>query len=58
MSIEDHPHVIRNPIKSADSSFPAPYLLRIPGTIDVWLTEEDLMILYATCERLLKEGEE
>lgn len=58
MSIEDHPHVIRNPIKASDASFQAPYLLRIPITVDVQITEEDLLILHATCERMLKEGEE
>lgn len=58
MSLEDHPRVIRSPDKASDSSDLPPYLLRIPGTIDVWLTEEDLLILYATCERMLKEGEE
>lgn len=58
MSIEDHPHVIH--YLDADPEVTAiwPYMLRIPGGPNIALTREDLLILHATCERMLKEGEE
>lgn len=57
MSIEDHPHVTRSSQKALDMGL-APYVLVVPGIVNYWLTEEDLLILHATCERMLKEGEE
>lgn len=58
MSIEDHPHVIRYPDTDPEVTAIWPYMLRIPGGPNIALTEEDLLILYATIERMLKEGEE
>lgn len=58
MSLEEHPHVIQYPCKDPEITVIWPYLLRIPGGPNIALTQEDMLILYATCERLLKEGEE
>lgn len=58
MSIEDHPHVIRYPDADPEVTAIWPYMLRIPGGPNIALTQEDLLILYATCERMLKEGSE
>lgn len=61
MSIEEHPRVTRSTQKALDMGL-APYVLVIPRvgdhTLNYWMDEEDLLILYATIERILKEGEE
>ena len=57
MTIEDHPHVIRSKGEFRNR----PYVLRINDNglpMMFGLTEEDLLILHATCDRILKEGEE
>ena len=58
MSLEDCPRVTRYPDSDPEVTAIWPYMLRIPGGPSIALTEKDLLILYATCERLLKEGEE
>jgi len=61
MTIEEHPHVTRNPVAASDSATSPPYMLHVPriqGVLRVAITLEDLLILYATCERLLKEDDE
>lgn len=59
--IEDHPHVTRSSQKALDMGL-APYVLVIPRvgdrTLNYWMDEEDLLILHATIERILKEVEE
>lgn len=56
MSIEDHPHVIRYPDAYPEVTAIWPYMLRIPGGPNIAPTQEDMLILYAACERMLKEG--
>ena len=57
MSLEEYPHVTRSSQKALDMGL-APYVLVVPGIVNYWMDEKDLLILYATCERMLKEGEE
>ena len=58
MTVEDHPHVIPYPDADPEAMAIWPYLLRIPGGPNIALTQEDMLILHATCDRILKEGEE
>ena len=56
MTVEDHPRVSRS-----KGEINRPYVLRINDNglpMMFGLSEEDLLILHATCDRILKEGEE